>query len=317
MPTTVRRLLAAALPMLLLPALAAPLVACHDDTGADGLVSQQALDAMTTEALAALDEGAGIVLPESVPVLLLTAAEARERRRAYVADLDEDSGFTVAVDFMADAMFGDRMLGRYLPDEQVIYVIEDVVVSLAGGDRDLARELLFPVLAHELVHAYDDQVYGCVPDPSELTAVMEDPGAVLDIHTQMSLLEGRASYASQLACDVAGVEALPKPDLDRARNAVMVESDGSVGMDVLAGLGNGIGRMKLVQYVQGWEFAEAAHAYGGEPFFRHVFGHLPLSMEELEDFDVFVVRWAEEMEAALDAEEDAPAPPPEPPEADA
>lgn len=251
----------------------------------------------------ALAEGAGIVLPRDVPVILLTAAEAKQRRQEYVAGLEGEPGLTAAVDFMADAMFSERMLGRYLPDEKVVYVLEDVLLSMGNGNADAAMELLFPVLAHELVHAYDDQVYDAVPDPAELTEVFDDPSALLGIHTLMSLLEGRASYASYLACKQAGVEPLPEPTFEQARNAVLLQSDGSVGMDVLSGLGNGIGRMKFMQYVYGWQFAKRAHAYGGESFFAHVFGHLPLSMEELEDFDLFVIRWAEEMEAALDAEE--------------
>lgn len=275
-------------------------LACHRD---DPLADGDALARCVAQAREALEQGAGIVLPEDVPIILLTAAEAKERRRAFVAELDDETGFTAAVDFMADAMFSDRMLGRYLPDEKVIYVLEDVLLDMSGGDEDDATELLFPVLAHELVHAYDDQLYDAVPDPAELTGVLEDPTEMLGIHTLMSLLEGRASYASYLACTWAGVEPLPKPTAEEAANAVLIRSDGSVGMDVLSGLGNGIGRMKIMQYVYGWEFAERAYAYGGEPYFAHVFRHLPLSMEELENFDLFVIRWAEELEAQLEAEE--------------
>jgi len=274
--------------------------ACRRD---DGLVDPGALAKCTAEALDALAEGADIVLPEDVPVILLTAAQAKERRRVYVADLDDETGLTAAVDVMADVMFSDRMLGRYLPDEKVVYVLEDVLLDMGRGDQQAALDLLFPVLTHELVHAYDDHVYGAMPMPADLAEVMRDPGALAGLHTLMSLLEGRASYASFLACEHAGVEPLPEPTFEQARNAVIVRSDGSMGMDMLSGLGNGIGRMKLMQYVYGWKFAERAYEYGGEPFFAHVFGHLPLSMAELEDFDLFVVRWAEEMEAQLDADE--------------
>ncbi len=261
------------------------------------------LKSCTEDALVALEKGAGIILPEPVPVILLTTQEAKIRRREYVAQLEDKTGMTAAVDFMADAMMSDRMLGRYLPDEKVIYVLENVLLDMAGGNEAQAMKMLFPVLAHELVHAYDDQVYDSVPDPAELGLLTEDPSALMDIHTRMSLLEGRASFASFLACEHAGVKPLPKPSMEQARNAVLLKSDGSLGMDVLSGLGNSVGRMKFMQYVYGWEFAERAYAYGGEPFFKHVFQRLPLSMEELEDFDLFVIRWAEEMEAELDAED--------------
>ncbi|MDG2149151.1 MAG: hypothetical protein P8N09_06480 [Planctomycetota bacterium] len=274
-------------------------LACHRQ---ELLASDEDLADCTARARDALAGGAGIELFEDVPVILLTAAEAKQRRKEYAAGIDDEAGLTATIDFMADAMFSEHMLGRYLPDEKVIYVIEDVLVSVGHGDSEDALELLFPVLTHELVHAYDDQMYDGVPDPSELISVMEDPGALMGLHTQMSLLEGRASYASYLACLHAGVEPLPKPTAEQARDAVFISSDGSVGMDVLSGIGNGIGRMKFMQYVSGWEFAERAYSYGGEPFFKHVFNHLPLSMEELEEFDLFVMRWAEEMEEALDSE---------------
>jgi hypothetical protein len=267
----------------------------------DPLANAEALDDCTARAREALAGGAGIILSDDVPVILLTAAEAKQRRKEYVAGIDESAGLTAALDFMADAMFSEHMLGRYLPDEKVVYVIEDVLVSFGNGDADDALELLFPVLAHELVHAYDDQMYDGVPDPSDLITVMEDSGALMGLHTQMSLLEGRASYASYLACVYAGVEPLPEPTAEQARDAVFVNSDGSMGMDVLSGIGNGIGRMKFMQYVSGWKFAERAYNYGGEPFFEHIFNHLPLSMEELEEFDLFVIRWAEEMEEMEDA----------------
>lgn len=300
-PSRPARSLARASLWLLLVA-SAVTAACRRD---DPLVDEAALARCTAEARAALAAGAGITLPEDVPVILLTAAEARQRRRAFVAGLEDDTGLTAAVDFMADAMFSERMLGRYLPDEKVVYVLEDVLLDMGRGDSEAALELLFPVLAHELVHAYDDQVYDAVPDPADLTAVFEDPAQAVGLQTRMSLLEGRASYASFLACQHAGVEPLPEPTAEQARNAVLVRSDGSVGMDMLSGIGNGLGRMKFMQYVHGWDFAERAYAYGGERFFGQVFAHLPLSMAELEDFDLFVVRWAEELEARMEAEEAA------------
>jgi len=71
-------------------------------------------------------------------------------------------------------------------------------------------------------------------------------------------------------------------------------------------VGNGLARMKLMQYAQGYEFAREAWHYGGERFFVHVFDSLPLSLAELEDFDVFRLRWAEELERRL-LDEDAAA----------
>jgi hypothetical protein len=41
--------------------------------------------------------------------------------------------------------------------------------------------------------------------------------------------------------------------------------------------------------------------FGGEAYMKEVFEHLPLSAEELADFNLFKVRWAEEKEAELEA----------------
>ena len=274
--------------------------------GDERLVDDATLEEWVVAAKAALTEGADITLPEPVPVVLLTAAEARERRERYREGREDAFGMSATVDRLADAMFSEAMLGRYLPDEKAIYIMEDVLLSQAGGDADEARELLFPVLAHELVHAYDDQVHGVVPSPEDLTEVIGgDPEAIVAVQTRMSLLEGRATYASILACEVAGVEPLPEPTVEDARRSTLLRSDGSFGGDFAAGFGNSIGRLKLIQYAQGIRFARRAHDYGGEAYFTHIFEHLPLSFAELEDFDLFVVRWAEELEAAMDAEADA------------
>jgi hypothetical protein len=242
-----------------------------------------------------------------VEVVLLTADEARERRKAYLAREVDETGMTAAVDFFADAVFSGRMLGRYLPDEKAVYVIRDVLLLVSGGDQEAAEAKLFPVLAHELVHAYDDQVYGCVPVPSQLPELLEDPAAMGHIQTLMSLIEGRATYASELACAVAGVEPLLAPTVEQARSETFFRDDGTVGGQILAGLGNSVGRLKYVQYAYGRKFAKAVHDFGGEAFFGEVFSHLPLRFAELESFDTFLVRWAEDVEAAEESGEDASA----------
>ncbi len=270
--------------------------------GAD-LLDDELVQRTYEEAVAALAKGADIVLPEPVPVVLLTAEEAAERRAEYARQLDENVGMTTAIDSMADLMFSESMLGRYLPDEKVVYIIEDVLLASAGYDDDELMEELFGVMAHELVHAYDDQVYGVLPAPADLEELFDDPSAIVEVQTLMSLLEGRATYAAELACEAAGRRAFARPTVEEARAARLIESDGSFGGDVLAGLGNSVARIKLLQYAQGCAFAEQAFRYGGEAFFRHVFDHLPLSLDELEDFGRFRVRWAEELEARLELEE--------------
>ncbi|MFT7462805.1 MAG: hypothetical protein ACI9EF_001147 [Pseudohongiellaceae bacterium] len=277
-----------------------PVLAGFDDES--DLFEAGFVESCTQEALEALEQGAGIVLPEPVPVLLLTVAEAKTRRRAYADSLGDQVGLTAAMDSMADLMFADNMLGRYLPDEKVVYVIEDVLLRYSGGDPDLAAEKLFPVLAHELVHAYDHQVYDCVPAPEDLEELMADPSALPEMQTQMSLIEGRATYASELACLARGVTPLRAFSVEQAMNYEMISSDGTLAGDIAAGMGNTVLRLKMVQYAQGRIFAKQVHDFGGEKFFRHVFDGLPLSMVELEDFNVFLVRWAEEQEAALDGE---------------
>lgn len=279
--------------------------AAEEESPARALVDEAFMQTLTAEALTALEEGADIVLPEPVEVLLLTAEEARQRRKAYAESLGDEVGLTAAMDSLADLMFADNMLGRYLPDERVVYVIEDVVLSHSGNDRERAAEKLFPVLAHELVHAYDHMVYDCVPAPDDLQDLISRPEELPAIQAQMSLIEGRATYASELACRAAGRTPLRAFTVEQAMDAEYIDSDGSLGGNVVAGLGNSVVRMKLVQYAQGRAFAKRVHDFGGEAFFRQVFDGLPLSLAELEDFDLFLVRWAEAQEAAEDGGEEA------------
>lgn len=269
----------------------------------DGLFEAGFVEACTRDALQALEQGADIVLPEPVPVLLLTAEEAKLRRRAYAATLGDKVGLTAAMDSMADLMFAGNMLGRYLPDEKVVYIIEDVLLKFSGGDTERAAKKLFPVLAHELVHAYDHQVYDCVPAANDLETMMTDPSVLPDIQAQMSLVEGRATYASELACLFAGVTPLRAFTVEEAMDYEMIPSDGSLAGDLASEVGNGMLRLKMVQYAQGRTFAKRVHDFGGEKFFRQVFDSLPLGMDELEDFSLFLIRWAEEQEEALEAAE--------------
>ncbi len=262
------------------------------------LYSQAGLEALVAEASAALDKGAGVRLRQPVPAVLLTAERALARRKAFAAALPEGSGATAGFEFLADFVFSQTMLGRYLPDEKVLYVIEDVVRAHAGeGPR--ARELLFAVVAHELTHAHDDQVYGVFPDPLQLLERMGegDYSELPALQVTMSLLEGHATWASELACAAAGVAPLRAPTLEDVRDAGVFEGGDNPLAQGLAAAGNTLARLKLVQYVQGREFCGRAMDFGGEPFMAQVFRSLPLTAEELGDFERFKVRWAEEREA--------------------
>ena len=133
------------------------------------------------------------------------------------------------------------------------------------------------------------------------------PDRMGEVNAMMTLLEGRATWVAELACEHADIPKLPVRSMEDVRDYEMMKSDGSVGQDVGAGVLNFVGRAKLAQYVSGREFARRAWAMGGERFFGEVFGSLPLSMAEVEDFDKFFIRWAAEMEeraAAEDAEGD-------------
>ena len=293
--------------LMLLPLLALTLtLACAPAAGepAPDDLHCAFLEQCTQEVLAALEQGAGLVLPEQVEVVLLTTAEATARRRAYAQSLGDKVGYTAAMDSMADLMFAGNLLGRYLPDERCVYVIEDVLFDRSGGSDDDAAEMLFPVLAHELVHAYDHQVYGAVPAPDDLEELLKDPGVLPEIQAQMSLLEGRATWASEQACEAAGRKPLPSRSIEQARDAKFMHDDGTLAGGALALVGNSVVRLKLVQYAYGRAFAKRVSEFGGEPFFAQVFAHLPLSMEELENFDLFLVRWSDEIEAAEDAASD-------------
>jgi hypothetical protein len=272
----------------------------------DQLYTQVGLDALVAQASAALAEGAGVRLRQPVPALLLTAEQALERRKAYAATLAEGSGVTAGFEFLADFVFSQTMLGRYLPDEKVLYVIEDVVRAHAGEGRG-ARDFLFAVVAHELTHAHDDQVYGVFPDPVQLVERMGDGdySELPTLQVTMSLLEGHATWAAELACHAAGTPPLEAPTLEDVRDAGVFDGgDNPLGQG-LAAAGNTVARLKLVQYVQGREFCRRAMDFGGEAFMAQVFRSLPLTAGELADFERFKVRWAEEREAEDEAGEGA------------
>lgn len=280
--------------------------ACADSgaAAAEDRITQEWVEALRDEVLVALADGAQIELPEPVEIVVLTATEAKERREAFAEDVEDHRGLTAAVDIFADLMFSDRMLGRYLPDEKVIYVISNVVDRYARGGLDAAEDLLFSVMAHEIVHAYDDQVYDVVPEPSDLFELLDSGAQLPELQSLMSLLEGRATYAAELAAKAAGREPMEPPTMEDVERLEIMRSNGGVE-DAAAGAVNVIARTKLAQYVMGREFAEDAYNFGGEKFFRHVFTSLPVSMGELGDFERFRQRWAEDMLAAMEAEEEA------------
>ena len=273
-------------------------------TRVDDEIDQAWLDSLYDEAVAALHRGAGITLKEPVPVLLLTAKAAKERRMAFSGELEENAGVTAAMDVVADLVFSDNMLGRYLPDEKVIYVIEDVARKYSYGDRDDVEDFLFGILAHELVHAYDDQTYGVMPLPGDLMELAADPTQMGALQTRMSLLEGRAVYAAELASAAAGREPLPAPSMDDIKNSEVMQGDDAAS-SIAAGFVNAVARAKYVQYVEGRAFSADAYEFGGEKFFRQVFDGLPLSAKELSEFEVFRQRWAEDMLERMEAEDEA------------
>jgi len=269
--------------------------------------SKDFVDRTVQDAIAALEKGAGVKLEKPVPVVLLTAKQAKERRAAFAQTMPAGSGVTQAMDLLADFMFSDTMLGRYLPDEKVLYVMDDVLRRYAPTERE-ARELLFETVSHELTHAHDDQAYpGVFPDPVKLAAKFNqgDLSDLPPLQVTMSLLEGHATYAAELACRSAGVRPLPAMTMDDVKDNRSFDGGSNAVTQSLAAAGNVVARMKLVQYVQGRDFCKQAMDFGGEPFMKEVLTHLPLSAAELADFNVFKVRWAQQKEA----EESAPPPP--------
>ncbi len=274
------------------------LVSCAEDEP----ITQEKVETLYAEVVLALEEGAQVHLAEPVPVIVLTADEARERRINYSKDLEDASGITAGMDVLADFVFSENMLGRYLPDEKVIYVIKDVVEAYSSKDPKGTEDFLFGIMAHELVHGYDDQTYGVMPLPSELFDLSGDPSMLPELQARMSLLEGRATYASELACQAVQRESLPIPTVESAQETRVMKG-GDPGQDALAGVVNLVARAKMAQYAYGRNFAKEAYRFGGEKFFRHVFDSLPLSMAELEDFERFRQRWAEEMIEKMEKEE--------------
>jgi len=269
----------------------------------EGSFSQDFVLRTCEEARVALDKGAGIRL-QPVPAVLLTAEQALARRKAYAATLTEGSGVTKGMDLMADLVFSSTMLGRYLPDEKVLYILDDVLQRTAPDARR-AREVLFAVVAHELVHAHDDQVYGVFPDLNVVLSEVAngDSTQLVPLQTLMSLLEGHATWASELACRQAGIPPLPEPTMDEVRDAEQFDGGGNPLLEGLAAAGNAVARLKMLQYVQGREFCRRAMNFGGEAFMKEVFAHLPLSDDELADFELFKQRWAQAKEAEMEAAE--------------
>jgi hypothetical protein len=284
-------------------------VAAPSPNAQDGMFDEAFVKQVYDEAVVALEQGAGIRLPRPVTALLLTMAEARERRAEFARDLDDNAGVTAGMDLIADFVFEGTMLGRYLPDEKVLYIIEEVLDRAAGGRRERAEEMLFGVMAHELVHAYDDQVYQMMPGMDEIMSLAADGSRLPELQAKMCLIEGRATYASELACEFAGKRKLSAFTVEEARRFNVMDNDPGDGIAAAVGANmvNVLARAKLVQYAYGRTFAKAAFDFGGEKFFAQIFSHLPLSMAELEDFNLFKRRWAEEVEAALDVEEAAQA----------
>jgi len=274
------------------------------DLPRSGMFDEAFVRQVYEEAVEALDKGAGIRLREPVPALLLTVEQARRRRQAFARELEENSGLTSAMDLVADFVFSETMLGRYLPDEKVLYIIEEVLERASGGSRKGAEEMLFAVMAHELVHAYDDQVYQVMPGMEDVVQAAADGARMPELQALMGLIEGRATYASELACAHAGKRPLRAPTVEAARRyKVMEAADDDIAAALGMGFVNVLARTKMMQYAWGREFAKATFDFGGEKFFAQVFAHLPLSLAELEDFDRFKRRWAEEVEAAMDLEE--------------
>jgi hypothetical protein len=270
-------------------------------------IDQATVDRLYEQVCGALTASADITLPERVPALLLSAAEARERRKAFSDKLDEDAGVTSAIDLVADFVFAEGMLGRYLPDEQVLYIVRDVAERVARERGTSPADLLFAVMAHELVHAYDDQVHAAIPHPKDLFELSANGTRLPEIQARMSFVEGRATWAAELACRHAGRRELETHSVQEARDAEVLRARSGDSAAERAGKGfvNVVARAKLVQYAQGRSFAKAAWDFGGERFLGEVYAHMPLSLAELEDFERFKQRWAAEEEAALEAEESA------------
>lgn len=310
-------------PAWLLSALVLVLVgttaACVDEEETFG---QAMLDRVAAEARAALAVDPGLVLDGPVEAVLLGRDEALARRRAFARAQGEDASITLVAEEIAESVLGGSMLGRYLPDEKAIYVYRETVERLGRQSRQSLEDTLFAVLAHEYVHAFDDQHHDAIPQPAQLIGPLtQDPGVLVDVQTLMSLLEGRAAYLSERACLAAGRPILPMPSVEEALDHRSFAGDGTLLGDVTAGAGNAVARMKIVQYAYGRRFSEAAFRYGGLRFLDRVFEHLPLSADELETFELFRQRWAEELTARLEAEEaeeDGPvdAPDPDPAGAD-
>jgi hypothetical protein len=269
----------------------------------DTVFTEAWLEQAYFEVTAALEAGAGVKLSEPVPMVVLSAEDALQRRREYSERLAEHEGLTYGMDLMADLFYGDDIRGRYFPDEKAFYIFAENFHADGFHNAEKAREEFWGVMAHELVHAHDDQSYDVVPTMDVIIDQLADPSKMGEINAMMALLEGRATYAAELACKHAGVKPLYMPTMEQVKRARPVDLGDDAAAAAGAGVLNAISRVKLAQYVYGRDFAQAAHEFGGEKFFGEVFGSLPLSMAEIQDFERFKLRWAEDLAARLDAEE--------------
>ncbi|MHC5211622.1 MAG: hypothetical protein ACYTG2_12955, partial [Planctomycetota bacterium] len=149
-----------------------------------------------------------------------------------------------------------------------------------------------------------DQVYDAIPHPKDLLELSANGSKLPEIQARMSFVEGRATWAAELACEHAGRRPLETHSVKDARDAEVMRARSGDGTAERVGKGfvNVLARAKLVQYAQGRDFARAAWSFGGEKFLGQVYEHMPLTLAELEDFERFKQRWAVEEETAAEGE---------------
>jgi hypothetical protein len=231
--------------------------------------------------IARVSRARGLPVRHEVASRVLDRVQILARIREHVdketpADVVESQGEVLAAlelvppgyDFVEGAyrLIQGRIAGLYEPADQTMYLVDD-----------LSDEEAEQTLAHELVHALEDQHYGL---GAMLKYVSGDSDRITAVH---ALIEGDATSAM---LDVVAGSAFNISDTMLRRVLAASTALSIEGMTtphvLLASL--------IAPYVDGFSFVQGRRAKGGWPAVDAAFGALPETTEQLLHPDKFETR---------------------------
>lgn len=171
-------------------------------------------------------------------------------------------------DFVAGALalLGGRIAGLYEPDDRTMYLVDDL-------DRRQAEE----TLAHELVHALQDQSWELGP------LIKFEPGASDRIGAAHALVEGDATSA-MLDVMIGSAFHLNEDDLRRAMAmSTALSPEGAETPTVLQA-------SLTAPYTDGFRFVQALRKKGGWDAVDRAWNDMPVTTEQLLHTDKYEAR---------------------------